>query len=63
MRGFEGYKPVEAYKLHTNDMDLKNSYENDELLSPEKEESYTFEGGEFKLYVKPLSWNVYVFEG
>ena len=37
-------------------------YENDELLSPEKEESYTFEGGEFKLYVKPLSWNVYVFE-
>ncbi len=62
LKGFEGYSPVAAYKLHTDDMDLKNSYENDELLAPEKEENYKFENGELKLYVKPLSWNVYVFE-
>ena len=28
----------------------------------EKEEKYTFENGEFKVNVKPSSWNVYVFE-
>ena len=43
-------------------MDIKNTYEDDELLTPEKEENYTFENGELRLYVKPLSWNVYVFE-
>ena len=38
------------------------NFENDELIVPEKEENYKFENGELKLYVKPLSWNVYVFE-
>ena len=62
LKGFAGYKPVAAYKLHTDDMDLKNTYEDDEKLIPVKEEDYTFEDGELKLHVKPLSWNVYVFE-
>ena len=26
------------------------------------ETNYTFENGEFKLHIEPLSWNVYVFE-
>ena len=62
LKGFEGYKPVSAHRMNTKDLDLKNSFEDENVVVPEKEDNYTFENGEFKLYVKPLSWNVYVFE-
>ncbi|WP_026511927.1 alpha-L-arabinofuranosidase C-terminal domain-containing protein [Butyrivibrio sp. LC3010] len=62
LKGFEGYKPTGAYTMHTDYPDIKNTYENDKALMPETEESFTFENGEFKVYVKPLSWNVYLFE-
>ena len=62
LKGFEGFKPVAAYSMHTDDMELKNTYENDERLAPEKVEDYKFENGEFRIYVKPISWNVYIFE-
>lgn len=62
LKGFEGYKVAAAYKMFTEDMELKNSYGNDEALMPVEEEKYSYENGEFKVYVKPLSWNVYVFE-
>ncbi len=62
LKGFEGYKPAGAYAMHTDDPDLKNSYGNDTLLTPQKKEDFTFEDGEFHLHVKPLSWNVFVFE-
>ena len=62
LKGFTGYTPKAVFRLNTDNMDLKNTFENDELLVPVKEENYKFEDGELKLYVKPLSWNVYVFE-
>lgn len=62
LKGFEGYKPAAAYRMHTDDLELNNSFENEKLIAPKEEENYTFENGEFKLHVKPLSWNVYVFE-
>ena len=62
IKGFEGYKPVKAFKMRSNDWDLKNSYENETLIAPVEETNYTFENGEFKLHIEPLSWNVYVFE-
>ena len=63
LKGFEGYKPAAAYRMHTDDLELNNSFENEKLIAPKEEENYTFENGEFKVYVKPLSWNVYIFEG
>ncbi len=63
LKGFVGYKPAKAFCMHTDDLDLKNSFEDENALKPENVEGSTFENGEFKAYVKPLSWNVYVFEG
>ncbi len=48
--------------MRSNDWELKNSYENETLIAPVEETNYTFENGEFKLHIEPLSWNVYVFE-
>ncbi|MCR4851459.1 MAG: alpha-L-arabinofuranosidase [Lachnospiraceae bacterium] len=62
LRGFEGYRPAKAYRMFTDDLECGNSYGNDTVLKPEKVENYTFENGEMKLHVKPLSWNVFVFE-
>ncbi|MBE5836156.1 MAG: alpha-L-arabinofuranosidase [Butyrivibrio sp.] len=62
LKGFEGYKPVNALALHTDNLDDKNTFENEDVLLPKHIENYSFENGELKLYVKPLSWNVLVFE-
>ncbi|SFD06193.1 alpha-L-arabinofuranosidase C-terminal domain-containing protein [Butyrivibrio sp. YAB3001] len=62
LMGFDGYNPAIAYKMHTDDLEIKNSFDNEDALIPMKEDNYTFENGIFKVYVKPLSWNVYVFE-
>ena len=48
--------------MQTDDLDLKNSFGNDTLICPKEGKKYTFKDGEFKLHVKPLSWNVFVFE-
>ncbi|MBP5249881.1 MAG: alpha-L-arabinofuranosidase [Lachnospiraceae bacterium] len=61
LKGFEGYKPAAVYTMRTDDLDLKNSFENDTLLQPTEEKDYTFENGELKVRIQPLSWNVYVF--
>ncbi len=62
IRGFEGYKPVSAHCMKTDDLELENSYGHDKLISPKKTGNYKFENGEFKVRIKPLSWNVFVFE-
>ncbi|MCR5503545.1 MAG: alpha-L-arabinofuranosidase [Lachnospiraceae bacterium] len=62
VKGFEGYAPASVWYMTSKDLDLKNSYGNDALISPEKTEDYTFADGELSMHVKPLSWNVIVFE-
>ena len=62
LKGFEGYKPSALFRMNTDDLSFRNSYGNDEALKPEIEEEYSFENGELKLHVKPLSWNVFIFE-
>ena len=62
IKGFENYRPSAVYSMRTDDLELKHSYGNDAVIAPEEVSGYTFENGELKLYVKPLSWNVFVFE-
>ena len=61
VKGFEGCKPVSAHSMRTDDLELKNAF-GETLIAPVDVTDYTFEKGELKLHVKPLSWNVFVFE-
>ncbi|MCQ2525278.1 MAG: alpha-L-arabinofuranosidase [Lachnospiraceae bacterium] len=61
-KGFEGYKPVAHYETFSDDFEAKNSYENDKLIMPSENKGYTFENGVFKNHIKPMSWNVIIFE-
>ena len=62
IKGFEGYRPTVAYTMRNDDLELKNSFENDTLIRPAEVKDYNFESGELKVRIQPLSWNVYVFE-
>ncbi len=48
--------------MKCDDLEAQNSYGNDTLIMPAQTEDYTFENGELSIRIKPLSWNVYVFE-
>jgi len=61
VKGFEGYKSVAHYETYSSDFEVKNSYEK-ELIVPSENKEYTFENGVFTNHIKPLSWNVIVFE-
>lgn len=62
IKGFEGYEFKEHLEMFTKDMELKNSFENPDVLKPSANTSGTFTDGLFATHVKPLSWNVFVFE-
>ncbi len=61
LKGFEGYQPYAIYSMNTDDQKLRNTYGNDSVIMPQKENKYDFKNGELSLYVKPLSWNVLIF--
>ena len=61
IKGFEGYKPVMATSMTAENLEVSNSYGN-EFIKPEEIAGSSFENGEFKAGIRPLSWNVYVFE-
>lgn len=58
--GFEGYEFVEHQELYSNDLELKNTYEEPDLLKPAEHQGGVFEKGLLKTHVKPLSWNVII---
>ncbi len=61
IKGFEGYKLSAATSMTAENLEVRNEFGN-EFIMPKAEEEYTFENGELKIRIKPLSWNVYVFE-
>ncbi len=62
IKGFEGYKVSQVTSMTAENLEVKNSFGN-EFIKPEEAGDHTLENGEFKARIKPLSWNVYVFEG
>jgi len=60
VRGFEGFKSAASYELYSEDFDAKSSFGND-WKAPQAC-SVTIENGIASTKVKPLSWNVIVFE-
>ena len=61
VRGFENYKPVSHFETFCEDPEGKNRF-GAEVILPIENKSYSFEGGMMITHVKPLSWNVLVFE-
>ena len=61
IKGFEGYKFDKHIVIRNNDMELKNSFDDPNVIVPSEITDGTVENGEFKTHVKPLSWNVFVF--
>ena len=62
VRGFEGFDFAEQIELFCEDMEVKNSYENPDMIVPRTVTGQTFENGRLSAEVKPLSWNVFRFK-
>ena len=62
IKGFEGYKVSQVTSMPAENLEVRNEFGN-EFIKPETVSDYTLQNGEFKVRIKPLSWNVYVFEG
>lgn len=62
IKGFEEYKPVKHIATYSENFEEKNTYEDENRVIPIENTEYTFDGGVFKTHVKPLSWNVIIFE-
>ncbi len=61
-KGFAGYNVKTAHCLVSDDIDAGNTYENPDVITPKSIDSVSFGNGELKAHIKPLSWNVFVFE-
>ena len=61
IRGFENLKTISHYEIYTGDFDKKSSFGND-WKQPETNPSASMREGIASTMIKPLSWNVIVFE-
>lgn len=61
VNAFEGYVFDQHLELYSEDMDLKNTYENPDAIVPVQSEKASFENGTLQTEVKPLSFNVLTF--
>lgn len=55
---FPGYNFDKHLEMHTDDMDLKNTYDNPDAIVPSESNVASCTSGQFTTVVKPLSWNV-----
>lgn len=62
VKGFGNYSFKHHYEMYTNDMEQKNTFEKPDTLMPKENENGSFDGGVYTAHVKPLSWNVFIFE-
>ena len=60
IRGFEGLTKVNQYEMYSEDFDKKSSF--DKPWSEPKAKSRELKEGIATVTLKPLSWNVIVFE-
>lgn len=59
---FEGYTFKEHIAMYSEDLEVKNTYENPDALLPKTVKDASFENGILTTRVQPLSWNVLVFQ-
>jgi len=61
MRSFEGYRAAEYLVLESDDMKIKNGWQNERVF-PQQKTQYTFADGNFETVMKSSSWNVIRFK-
>lgn len=62
VKGFEGCNGCSHYEIYSEDIEKMSVYGDDEAFIPRQNAETTFENGKALSHVKPLSWNVFVFE-
>lgn len=62
IRGFEGYVFAGHQEMFSQDLEARNTYEEPDLIKPAEHQGGVFENGIFKTHVRPLSWNVLIFQ-
>lgn len=61
IRGFEGYTFDKHLEMYSEDLDVKNRFEDPDRIVPVEAEGDVFAEGLLTASVRPLSWNVMVF--
>lgn len=59
--GFEGYVFDRHMELYSENLELRNSFEEPDCLKPGEHEGAIFREGKLDTHVKPLSWNMLCF--
>ena len=62
LTGFTGIKPVSHLEISCDDAQKITDPDDDAFFEPKTVSGTSFDNGLFKTHVKPLSWNVIVFE-
>jgi len=58
VRGFDSYKLAEHIEMYTDDLEKRNSFENQDAIKPAKNSETKMENGKVTAITKKLSWNV-----
>ena len=61
VRGFEGIRTISHYEMYSSDFEKKSGFEND-WKQPETNPAAALRDGIATTTIKPLSWNVIIFE-
>ena len=61
LRGFEDLRTISHYEMYSSDFEKKSSFEND-WKGPETNPAAAIRDGIANTVIKPLSWNVIIFE-
>ena len=61
VKGFEGYRFEKHIELTSPERLAKNTFENPDVILPKECAGDSFENGELKAHIRPLSWNVFCF--
>ena len=59
VRGFEGFTKCSQSELFAPDLEVKNSFGNEDVVKPQENSECSLKDGVLTTHVKPLSWNVF----
>ena len=62
VEGFKGYEFVEQSELYSDDINARNTWENENVVVPKKSENAAYADGKVTTVLKKLSFNMFLFK-